>query len=226
MEMNTNPYLIDLRPTSYFNEQYRQKKISEAQFSGPAVNPAANEAIQKAIAYYKEGGGFGKGVEAQLGRAEKQAVASGTQSLVSAGLAGTTMGAGLSKKFQEEVGMPTRAGVEEQRAQALSSLEMAKAQIIQGATEAQRASALQKYLAQLQSSTSFGIASMNQRSPSVSHTPSAAQQPTVQPTPTNTVQKVYDQQTQQSIIPTAYKPSPYADMDYKEMIAAGAVTIT
>jgi hypothetical protein len=99
--------------------------------------------------YYAPGGGYGKGTEAALGRAETKAVASGTQALVSSGLAGTTMSAGLSKKFQEEVGVPTRARVEETRAQALSGLELTKAQIIQGATESERSRALQTYLARL-----------------------------------------------------------------------------
>lgn len=109
------------------------------------VDPAAMSALQRAIAYYKEGGGYGKGVEAALRRAETKAVASGTQGLVSAGLAGTTMIGGLGKKFQEEVGMPARARVEETRAQALANLETLKAQIIQGATEADRQRAFQRW---------------------------------------------------------------------------------
>lgn len=135
--------------------------------SGPAVAPEATSAIDRAIAQYQPGGGFGKGTEAALARGETRAVASGAQSLVSAGLAGTTMMAGLGKKYQEEVAAPMRARVEETRAQAISGLEMTKAQIIQGATESARASALQKYLAQLQSDTAI--------------TAGAARQPVSQP---------------------------------------------
>jgi len=194
--------------------------------SSRGVNPAAMSAIQKAMAYYKQGGGFGKGIEAQLGRAEKKAVTSGTQSLVSAGLSGTTMGAGLSKKFQEEVGMPTRARVEETRAQALSSLEMAKAQVIQGATEADRSRGLQEYMAQLQM--------MNQGSgtkppPPVMQPASRTQQPV---TSTGGAAQPYKDVPYDPVISgsssssSEYKPSPYANMTWQEMIEAGGVTIT
>lgn len=67
---------------------------------------------------YKAGGTFEKSVEGGLARGEKKAVASGTQALVSAGLSGTTQAAGLSKKYQEEVGAPARlqaADVSQQR---------------------------------------------------------------------------------------------------------------
>ncbi len=120
------------------------------------MNPAASAAIKKAQAYYARGGGFGKGVEAGLERGRIKATASGAQALVSSGLAGTTMMAGLGKKFEEEVAMPTRARVEETRAGALSGLSMAEAQIIQGATEADRARALQEYMAQLSMMNSGG----------------------------------------------------------------------
>lgn len=140
--------------------------------TGGGVDPVASEALKKAIAYYSPEGGYGKGVEAALGRARTKAVASGTQALVSAGLMGTTMPAGLGKKFEEEIGMPTRARVEETRAERLAGLEVLKAQITQGATEAARARALQKYLAQLQASTQFGIAGMRE-------TPSIVSRPTV-----------------------------------------------
>lgn len=136
--------------------------------SGGGMAPAASSAIQKAIGYYQEGGGFGKGTEAALERGRTKAMTSGAQGLVSAGLAGTTMMAGLGKKFEEEVGAPMRARVEETRAQAISSLEMTKAQIIQGATESDRSRALQQYLAQLQTT---------QQGPTVTArpTPTAAQ---------------------------------------------------
>ncbi len=136
--------------------------------AGPAVAPEATSAMQKAIEYYQPGGGFGKGTEAALARGETRTVASGAQSLVSSGLTGTTMMAGLGKKYQEEVAAPMRARVEETRAGAISGLEMMKAQIIQGATESARSSALQKYLAQLQSDTSIAAG--------------AARQPVSQPT--------------------------------------------
>lgn len=190
--------------------------------SSSGVNPAALSAIQKAMAYYKQGGGFGKGIEAQLGRAEKKAVASGTQSLVSAGLSGTTMGAGLSKKFQEEVGMPTRARMEETRAQALSSLEMAKAQVIQGATEADRSRGLQEYMAQLQM---MNQGSVTKPPPPVMQQPMTMRQPATYTG--GTTQPAYKFPTAPSLVSSSgYTPSKYADMDWREMIEAGGVTLT
>ena len=170
---------------------------------GGGMNPAAMSAIQKAIAYYQEGGGFGKGAEAALERSRTKAVASGGQSLVSAGLAGTTMMAGLGKKFEEEVGMPTRARVEETRAGAISGLEMAKAQIIQGATEADRSRALQEYLAQL------GAGGGATRGPTM--------QPTVQPVaqPTaGTKQPAYKFPSAPSLVSTMQEPQTFDPMTY------------
>jgi len=126
--------------------------------AGP--DPAAMSAIQKAMALYQKGGGYGKGVEAGLERGRVKAVAGGMQGLVSAGLAGTTMMGGLGKKYEEEVAMSARARVEETRAGAISGLQTLKAQIIQGATEAGRSRALQQYLAQLQSATSLQSGAM------------------------------------------------------------------
>lgn len=127
-------------------------------------DPAAMSALQRAMEYYAPGGGYGKGVEAGLERGRVKAVAGGTQALVSAGLAGTTMPAGLSKRYEEEVAMPARARVEETRAGAISGLEAMKAQIIQGATESARSRALQTYLARLQASTSLQLGAMRQPS--------------------------------------------------------------
>lgn len=119
-------------------------------WGGATFKSNINSAIQKAMAYYQQGGGFGKGVEAALERGRTKALASGGQSLVSAGLAGTSMMAGLGKKFEEEVAVPTRLSVEEKRAEALANLEMGGAQMMQGAYESQANRDLQMYLAQLQ----------------------------------------------------------------------------
>lgn len=122
---------------------------------------AALTPIREAIAYYQPGGGFGKGVEAGLERGRVKAMASGMQGLVSAGLAGTTMAGTLGKKYEEEVAAPTRMGVEERRAQAISGIKMQEAGMrfqagqagLQrgfqaGQTGAQRE--LQRYIADLQ----------------------------------------------------------------------------
>jgi hypothetical protein len=65
-------------------------------------------------------------------------MASGMQSLVSSGLSGTTVAAGLGKKFEEEVGMPTLAGIEEARAGNLSRLYASLAGMEQSGYESAR----------------------------------------------------------------------------------------
>ncbi|GAG73195.1 unnamed protein product [marine sediment metagenome] len=106
------------------------------------ANPIPEETraiFEKALARYRPGGEYGKGVETALERGRTKALATGMQSLVSAGLAGTTMAAGLGKRYEEEVGIPTRARVEETRAERMSAIEMAVANIMQRATEAREA---------------------------------------------------------------------------------------
>ena len=117
-----------------------QKRRAPAPTAAPAaqtgLTPKSRAAFEKAMEMYRPGGGFGAGVEAGLERGRVRTVASGTQRLVTAGLAGTTMAAGLGKKYEEEVAAPTRAGVESERAQRLSSLYAAMGMAEQGAVEA------------------------------------------------------------------------------------------
>ena len=140
---------------------YYNQRAYERALQGIKRREAELAPIKEAKAYYQPGGGFGKGVEAGLERGRVKAMASGMQGLVDAGLAGTTMAGTLSKKFEEEVGAPTRLRVEEQRAQALSGISMQQAgmgfqagqaglqrQFQAGQAGAQRG--LQRYIADLQ----------------------------------------------------------------------------
>lgn len=148
------------------------------------LDPATLGALGKAAAYYAPGGGFGKGTEAGLERERTQVMSSGMQSLVSSGLAGTTMAAGLGKKFSEEVGMPTRMRVEETRAQRLSAIDVLKAQLTQGASESAAQRALQEFIARMSSETSLALGSMRSggggggagfQSPTIRYTPQQAE---------------------------------------------------
>jgi len=71
--------------------------------------------LDEIIGMYAPGGSFGKGTEAMIERQKAKSIAQGTQALVSSGLYGTTMAAGLGKQFEEEVGMPTRLKLEDVR---------------------------------------------------------------------------------------------------------------
>ena len=101
------------------------------------VSPGARVALQKAMAGYEPGGGFGAGIEAGLERGRVKAMASGMQNLVSAGLAGTTIAGGLGKKYEAEVAAPTRARVEDIRTERMSALQTILAQMEQTGWQAE-----------------------------------------------------------------------------------------
>ena len=136
-----------------------QPKITR---SAGGMGAAALKAFAEAEAYYEPDGGFGKGIEAGLERERTQAMSSGMQALVSSGMAGTTMAGGLGKKFAEEVGMPTRARIEETRAERLSAIKMLRAQLVQASTEAERSRISQELMTRMSSGTSLAIAGMRQ----------------------------------------------------------------
>lgn len=129
--------------------------------AGPSVSREALAALGKAKEQYQPGGGYGAGLEAALGRGAKKSIAAGTQSLVSAGLASTSMGAGLGKQYEEEVATPARADLESRRAVALSGLETLEAQMQQGGSQAEmdRSLALQQQQTGLSYGAAEGVAS-------------------------------------------------------------------
>jgi len=97
---------------------------------GSAVSPLVGQIASMyddIAAQFQPGGSYTKGIEAQLARRKKGAMASGMQSLVSSGMAGTTQAAGLGSKFEEEVGMPTMAAAETSRIGKLTEAMMGKA---------------------------------------------------------------------------------------------------
>ena len=124
----------------------RQKPAQTTTSGTSSLSTGAKANFEKAIAQYAPGGGFGKGVEAGLERGRVKSIASGTQVMVSAGLMGTTVPAGLGKKYEEEVAAPTRAGVESERSQRLSSLYATQAGTEQGAYESEQNRSLQEYM--------------------------------------------------------------------------------
>ena len=83
--------------------------------------------FKEAKALFAPEGAFMGGIEAQLARTEKRAVASGAQGLAAAGLAGTSMMGGLGKKFQEEVAVPALARAETTRLSSLAGLYQSEA---------------------------------------------------------------------------------------------------
>ena len=102
---------------------------------------AANEARYKellGIAGEVEtlfGKDYGAGFKAELERAKTRDVASSMQSLVSSGLGGTTRGAGLGKKWEEEIGVPSRLKLEDVIAEKQFAAKQFKAGIIERRTD-------------------------------------------------------------------------------------------
>ena len=97
-----------------------------------APSPEVLALFEEAMKRYQPGGQFGKRELALLGRAKKKTLARGYQSAVSAGLGGTSVPEAMGAKFQEEIGEPTRLGLEDVRTQRLNELMMAKAGYLGG----------------------------------------------------------------------------------------------
>ena len=83
--------------------------------------------LDKIIARYQPGGGFGEAATKVYEQQKGKSLASSRQNLVSAGLGGTSVGAGLETAYEQEVGQPFRLGIEEARTGALTQAMMAKA---------------------------------------------------------------------------------------------------
>jgi len=87
------------------------------------------------IQRYQPGQGFGAGAMASYERAKTKAVGSGMQQLVSAGLANTTVAAGIGKKYEEEVGTPFRLQLQDMQSERLSGAQAGKAGFIERRTD-------------------------------------------------------------------------------------------
>jgi len=86
--------------------------------------------LDQIIGTYAPGGAYLKGSEAMLEREKQKYLGSATQNLISSGLYGTTMTAGLPKKWEEEVGIPSRLKLEDLRTQAYTGALGQKADFI------------------------------------------------------------------------------------------------
>ena len=109
-------------------------KISELE-KGREERVAARETevrglLDEIIQMYGPEGKYGQGTLAMLEQQKKRDVAAASQALVSSGLSNTTMPAGLAKKWESEVGMPSRMKLEDVRYGHLAQAIGAKAQFI------------------------------------------------------------------------------------------------
>jgi len=83
------------------------------------------------IKQYEPGGAFLQGIEKQLGREKAKTVAQQTQDLISSGLFGTSITAGLGKKFEEEVAAPARLRAQDIAFERLAQAGVGKAGFIE-----------------------------------------------------------------------------------------------
>ncbi len=86
-----------------------------------------SEVLGKLVKQYEQGAGYGAGEKALLKRTKTKAMADVGQQLASAGLSGTSVGAGASQRWEEEIGMPTELRLEDMRTERLMSALLAKA---------------------------------------------------------------------------------------------------
>lgn len=99
------------------------QSIKQTNVANKAREKEIRALFQDILGRYGEGGSFGAGYQSELERTKTRDVASGTQSLVSAGLSNTTQAAGIGKKWEEEVGAPARLRLEDLRMDRLSQAE-------------------------------------------------------------------------------------------------------
>ncbi len=114
---------------SYRRTSMDKTRVANRASSGVSSATRARVAglFKEAKAMYAPGGEYMKGIEAQLERGGKKAVATGMQGLAAAGLGGTSMMGGLGLKYEEDVATPARSQATTARLSALSGLLQAEA---------------------------------------------------------------------------------------------------
>lgn len=119
-----------------------QSLIADFQAKGDLAN-AANERrytegldIYKNIASaYAPGGTFGRGQLEQYQRRKTKDIASQRQQLISSGLSGTTISAGLEQGYESEVGTPFRLQLADLQTQRFAAAQQAQAGFIERRTD-------------------------------------------------------------------------------------------
>lgn len=115
-----------------------QDIIANFQAKQDAANLANEQRYAEALSIYDEiitqyrpEGGFLRGAEAGLEKQKGREVAGQTQSLVSSGLFGTSITAGLGSKWEAEVGQPARLKLEDIRMGRLAEALQSKAGLVE-----------------------------------------------------------------------------------------------
>jgi len=115
--------------------------------------------LDEIIERYRPGGKFGTAELALLEREKEKSLARTAQDLTSRGLAGTTIGTGAAKSWEEEIGMPARLRLEDIRSQRLAEAMGAKAGYLE--REQERRQTLLENLRQRQFAAQQAVAQRN-----------------------------------------------------------------
>ena len=128
-------------------DNYRNSLLQQyasLMMKGQAEAKAANEARYKQgmgmwgdiAGLYAPGGEFGKGAEAKYERGRTRNLAEGQQQLISSGLSGTTIAAGLPKKYEEEDGTPFKLQLQDLQTSRYADALKGKAGFLERRTDA------------------------------------------------------------------------------------------
>lgn len=137
--------VVDLRSDKTMKARMGGSKTGGGGLAASSYQAAAEEArkanieryqqglgiYDEIIGRYQPGGQYGQGAMALYEQGKQKAMAQAQQSLVSSGLTGTTVAAGLPMKYEQEVGTPFRLQLEERRMGALSEAQLGKAGFIE-----------------------------------------------------------------------------------------------
>lgn len=85
---------------------------------------------------YRPGGSFGQAALGELASQKERYIGKGTQDLVSSGLFGTSVKAGMGGTFEKEIGAPTRLKLEDLMMSRLSDAQMGKVGFMENRTDA------------------------------------------------------------------------------------------
>ena len=103
-----------------------QKQREEANLANQKRLDEMRKISDQVIQNYSPGGSYEQSQLAQLNTRKKQDVASGMQSLVRSGMANTTVAAGLPSAWEQQVGTPSRLGLEDILTQRRTEAQQAK----------------------------------------------------------------------------------------------------
>lgn len=123
------------QPQQQFDIQALLASYQQAETQARAENLKRYEEVmaiaEKGIARFQPGGAFQKAGLAQIEAAKTKGVGAETQKLIGAGLYGTTVGAGVERAWEEDIGTKARLTLENILQERITEAERYKAGVIE-----------------------------------------------------------------------------------------------